>query len=485
MSEKETKKIMLIYPPGKLYQRGEERCQSNIESSTATVMRAANDLGYAAAVLKQKGFEVFLKDYQSENLSFEEFLKDTDKFRPDVIFLSTTNATIFSDIELINLLKKNKPDLVTILKGALFFNPEDEMLKQLDLVNIDYLIGGESEFVIGDLVYSHFFDKNSIPNTRGILYKSGDKWVKTDFSDWEQDLDKFPFPDRELMNNSLYLRPDTGEMQATITTSRGCPSSCIFCLTPVISGRKVRFRSPQNILEELKECYFKHNIKNFFFKSDTFTINKDWTIELCKLIMASELNGKIKWSANSRVNPIDQETLLYMKKAGCWLIAFGFESGSTETLEKIKKGATIEQAKLAVKYAKKAGLKIFGFYLIGFPWENIEHLKDTKKLMFELDTEFVELHIALPFLGTPLHEIARKDELIDQQVLGKDYFNAPTLGTKFLNIKELEDFRKKTLLEYHIRPSYIFKKLKDALGNPKVLVNYYTFGIRLIKNLIS
>ncbi len=477
--------VSLIYPPGFLFQRGEDRCQSNIDSSTATSMRACNDLGYAAAVLKQKGFDVFLKDYQTEHLSLDDLTVDLKKNKSDMLMLSTTNATIFTDLEIVNRIKKQFPDIGIVLKGAVFFDPEDDLLAQLDLSNVDYLIGGESDFIIGDLAAAHFYDKTRLALIGGILYKENNRWIKTDFSHWHDDLDSLPFPDRALMNNALYLRPDTQEKQATIATSRGCPSNCIFCLTPHISGKKLRLRSPESIFAEIKECYEKFGIRNFFFKSDTFTINKTWTVALCNLIINSSLRGKIEWVANSRVNPIDQETLIKMKQAGCWLVAFGFESGSPETLEKTKKGATVDQNKAAAVMAKKAGLKVYGFYLVGFPWENKEHLRQTADLMFDIDADFIELHIATPFYGTGLYELAKAEGLIDESVLGKDYFNAPTVGTKYLSIEEIEQFRKKTILKYHLRPSYILRKLLYAAFKPRILKNYFVFGIKLIKNTLK
>ena len=475
----------LIYPPGLLFQRGEDRCQSNISSSTATSMRACNDLGYAAAGLKRRGFDVFLKDYQTEGLTIDDLMADLKRNTPDFLMMSITNATIFTDLDIVNRIKKAFGDVCVVLKGAIFFDPEEGLLNQLDLSAADYLIGGESDFIIGDLAQAHFNDKSKLPSVGGILYKENGKWVKTDFSHWHEDLDSIPFPDRSLMNNALYLRPDTQEKQATIATSRGCPSNCIFCLTPHISGKKLRLRSPESIFAEISECYEKFGIRNFFFKSDTFTINKAWTVALCDLILSSPLKGKIEWVANSRVNPIDQETLIKMKKAGCWLVAFGFESGSAETLEKAKKGATVEQNKAAAIMAKKAGLMVYGFYLVGFPWENKEHLEATEKLIFEIDADFIELHIATPFYGTGLYNMAKEAGLIDESVLGKDYFNAPTIGTKYLKIEEIEDFRKKTILKYHLRPSYVLRKLKYAAFRSKVLKNYVKFGLRLIGNVLT
>lgn len=258
------KTIALIYPPGGLYQRGEDRCQSNIQSSTATSVRACNDLGYAASVLRKDNFNIFLKDYQTENLSLLDLIKDLNTYKIDVIFMSITNATIFKDLEIVNKVKELYKDLVIILKGAIFFNPEEDLLKQLDLKNVDYLIGGESDFIIRNLLKAHYENRDELKNISGILYKENNCWIKTKFDDWNTDLDSLPFPSRDLMENKLYLRPDTKEVQATISTSRGCPSNCIFCLTPKISGKKLRLRSVENIYEELYECYSKYNIRNFF-----------------------------------------------------------------------------------------------------------------------------------------------------------------------------------------------------------------------------
>ncbi|MEN8221159.1 MAG: radical SAM protein [Pseudomonadota bacterium] len=472
--------VFLLYPPGELYQRGEDRSQGNISDSTATSVRAPNDMSYAAATLKKKGYEVYFKDFQTEKLSVEDMVREFSRFKPDVVFVSITNTTIFDDLRLLRKLKEIIPQVMIILKGALFFDPEDSMLAQLDLDHIDYLIGGEADFVIADLVDAHFHEPENISSLRGILYRDGKRWIRTDFSTWEKDVDNLPIPDRSIINNRLYVRPDTGQSQATITTSRGCPASCIYCLTPTISGRKVRYRTPESIIEELRDCYHNHGIRNFFFKSDTFTINPYWVRAVCDGINGSELAGRIEWVANSRVKPLEADTLKIMRDAGCWLVAFGFETGSAETIKKIRKGATVEDNLRAARLTKEAGLKLFGFYLIGLPWENWEHLEATRQHMFENDADFIELHLAVPYHSTPLYDIAKQEGLINGTIVGKDYFNAPTLGTKYLKVKELEEFRRNTLLKYHLRWSYVTRRLGDAARRPKILKNYMRFGTRLI-----
>lgn len=474
------KKIMLIYPPGETYQRGEDRCQINVEASVSNALRACNDLGYVSAILKQNGYEIFLKDYPAEKQTINNFQNDYKNFNPDIIFISITNGSIYEDIKFVENIADN---VVIILKGALFFNPEKDLFQELNLTKIDYLIGGETEFIISDLLDAHYNDQTKLENIQGISYKKNGIWVSNNVISFNTNLDSIPFPDRKLMNNALYINPATNKPMATIATSRGCPSSCIYCVSPIISGRNVRFRSAKSVFEEIKQCYEEFNISDFFFKSDTFTINKSWVIDVCDLIINSNLKGKINWVANSRVNTLDEEILSKMKQAGCSVIALGIESGSDESLKRMKKGTTTEQNKRAVKLIQKFGLKIFGFYLIGFPWENKQHLAETRKLIFELDTDFIELSIATPFKGSELYSMLYEKLENGEKVLGKDSFKNSTLGTDYLSIEDLQNFRKDVLIKYHLRPSYIFKKIFNKNLTPDLFANYIKYGLRLLKNL--
>lgn len=477
-------KVMLLYPPGPLYQRGEDRSQGNIEDSSATAMRACNDLGYAAAVLLKREYQVFLKDYQTERLSEKDVEKDLLSFQPDAVVLSTTNATVFSDIQFIERMKRITP-FIAILKGAIFYDCEKEMLDLLDLSGIEYLIGGEIDFIIGDLMDYALKGIGDIRTIHSIYFKNAKgEMQKNTFHVWDGNLDGQPFPARQLMNNGLYVRPDTGEAMATIQTARGCPSGCIYCLTPEISGRRVRFRSPQNVFEEVRECYDIYHIRNFFFKADTFTINAGWVRELCQLIIQSPLNKKIAFTANSRVRPLDKETLQLMKQAGCFTIAFGFESGSQRTLDRIHKGCSVEDNRRAARWCREIGLPVYGFYMIGFPWETKKDLLATVKHIFELDCDFMEIHVALPYYGTELYRICREKGVLKKGTFGSDYFHSSTIGTQKIPMEELVKLRKHVMLRYYLRPKYLMRKIEYGICHPVILKNYMKYGWRLVRNLI-
>ncbi len=477
-------KILLFYPPGLMFQRGEDRCQQNVDEGSAQAMRACNDLGYAAAILLKKGYDVMLRDYQTQRDTLDVLYHDMESYQPDLIMMSITNTTIFEDLKLIALLKKRYRPVV-VLKGALFYAPEQAMLDLLDLSPVDYMIGGEVDFAIGQIADYALRHEGDISSVLSILYKENGSLKQTAFHTWGENLDTQPFPARQLMNNKLYTRPDTDEPMATIQTARGCPSSCVFCLTPEISGKCVRFRSPQNVMDELTECYEVHGIRNFFFKADTFTINAEWVKEMCNLIINSPLYGKIQFTANSRVNPLKKETLALMKKAGCFLVAFGFESGSNEILKKIRKGATVAQNLQAAKWCHEVGLPFWGFFVIGFPWENKSHIMETKKLIMQAKPDFIEITIALPFYGTPLYETCKENNLLAESVLGSDFFHSSMTGTMHLSVDELMKLRRNILLSFYLRPSYILKKMGECITNPGIFFNYCKYGIKLVVNLFK
>ena len=477
-------RILLMYPPGKLYQRGEDRAQTNISESTAGSIHACNDLGYASAILDSLGHDTVIRDYQTEKLAFEDVRADILSLRPDIVFISVTNATINKDIELTGRLLQLH-EFTVIFKGAVFYNTDTEYLKKLKLGFPCYLIGGESEFIIGPLVESIAGENEDYLSVPGIIRYDGSGFRYTGFGKWNDDLDSIPYPARGKMNNRLYVRPDTGEMMATVNVSRGCPARCIFCLTPIISGQTVRFRSVENVMGEIRECYFKYGIRNFFFRADTFTINFEWASDLCDAIMASELYQKIEFTVNARADTVTEQLLEKLKKAGCFMLAVGFESGSDESLKLMRKGTSVAENIRAADLAKKAGLPLFGFFIIGFPWENMNHINETLSHIMRIDPDFMELHVAMPFYGTELYSMCEKAGTIDKDSWGFDYINPNTKGSAYIPLDELKKIRKKFLIKFYARPSYLRRKLSECVRNPEITSSYFRYGWRLLINVIQ
>lgn len=477
-------KFMLLYPPGKLFQRGEDRAQCNIDDSTAVTMHACNDLGYAAAILLEKNCEVFLRDYQTERASFNDVLDDIRSFEPDVLFLSTTNGTVDTDIVFVNEIRKTFNSLTTIFKGSVFFNAKTEHLKELDLTNVDYMIGEEVELVMPFLA-DFLLGEIEAEEVPGLWYKSDGEIKNTGFDSAHlADLDSVPFPARQLMNNALYTRPDTGKPMATIVTSRGCPSSCIYCLAPIVFGKHVRFRSVENVLAEMEECVNKFGIYDFFFQSDTFTINRQWAMDLCDLIIQSPLNGKIHFTANARTDTVSIELLEKMKKAGCFTVAVGFESGSEETLKRIKKGTSVEKNVNCAKMLKAVGIPFYGFFMLGFPWETKDDFKITLKHALKLDPDYIEIHVALPYYSTEFYKLCEEYGTLSGESWNHDLYTPNTVGTQSVELKKILSFKNYFLLRFYARPRYVFRLLKTKITDFTTFKNYFKYALRLLKNLL-
>jgi len=473
------RKVMAIYPPVGLYQRGEERCQADTESGSAMNLRAPNDLGYISAVLQNLEISTLVRDYPAEKKGWEDFKKDLLDFAPEYLIISTTEATIVRDLEALKISKGINKNIINIAKGAVFSAPKEILLPIIDFDCLDIAIIGEAEFILPEILKT-LSSGGDIGEVKGIIFKKAHEIIETPKRDFDGNLDLLPFPDRYAIKNRLYIRPDTGRPQATIQVSRGCPYYCIFCLTPNVSGSKIRYRSVENIIEEIKDCIENHNIKDFFLRSDTFTANRKFVISLCSEIINNGLS--ISWVANSRTDTFDEETAAWMKKAGCWLVAFGIESANNEILKKIGKNTTNHDTVNALDICKKTGLKTYCFFVIGFPWDTEETISDTFKLIIQSDIDYIEIHIATPYEGTELFRISRELGLIKESAIGHNYFSNPPARTLSLSREQLMALRKKGLKMFYLRKGYIFETL-EKIRNPKEFFNYLKFGLKLLKNL--
>jgi len=236
------------------------------------------------------------------------------------------------------------------------------------------------------------------------------------------------------------------------------------------------------VKEELEECVKKYNIKNFFFRADTFTWDEKWVIEICKLIIERKL--QTRWGTNSRADTISKERLEWMKRAGCWIIGFGIESGDQKSLDLMKKKTTLEDANTSILLCKEYGIKTYTLFLIGLPWDNRETIKKTIKFARHLDGDYIDINIAYPLPGTEMFEMAKKENLFNEtNIYGYDY-SKPLIKTRYLSTEELVSMRKWALLSFYLRPHYIIKTIA-SIRSPKVLINYVRAGLQLLCKTFS
>ena len=469
-----TKKVLLFTPPSGLYRR-DDRCQSRVEDQTVNIIFPPIDLAQLASIVREKGAVVTILDLPAMKKDWDYLKNILSDFKPEIILFNVTTATIDSDLKSAELAKNIDPKIITIAKGE-YLNIFGEKILSANQY-LDIIIYGEPEITFGEI-----YEGKKIEDINGIIYRKDDKIIRNPEREFEKNLGDFPIPARDLLYNNLYRSPETNNKITVIYASRGCPGKCLFCPASRVSGSKIRIRPPENILKEIKDCVFNHNIREFLFNGDTFTINKKWVRELCSLIVKENL--KIRWGCNSRVDTIDEETLEMMKKAGCWVIAYGIESGVQELLDKMGKGATLEQARRAIEITKKVGIRTHAFYIIGLPWETEETLKQTLQFAKELDTDFFDINIAYPLPGTEYYDMAIKENLMEGNPLTLGGYADAIVRSYKLSADELIKWRKKMLWNLYLRPRYIIRTLYKA-GSIRKIFLYIKAAIKRAIYLLS
>ena len=474
-------RALLINPPTGLYRR-DDRCQCKVEDQTVQIIFPPIELAAIAAVLRQAGVEVRIQDYPALGASWAHYAEDLKSFRPDMVLVNVITATSDQDFQALTAAKEilGREAVMTLAKGEFMESMGEQALAERP--EVDFGFHGEVEQVL-----ERFCAGDPIETLSGLLWRrpSGNgaapEVIRNPGHPLLEDLDSLPFPARDLLDNRLYRSPETGNPLTVIHGNRGCPSKCIFCPAGVMSGYKVRYRSPANIMAEIEECVTRFGLREFLFHGDTFTLNKKWLLELCDMIIAS--GHKIRWGCNSRVDTMNDERAARMRQAGCWVVAFGVETGSQAIMDRLKKGQRVEQASEAIAICKRNGLRTHAFFVIGTPWETRETLEETYLFARRIDTDFFDFNIAYPLPGTELYDIALKEGLIEKGPGASGYASA-AVHTYTLSSADLTRWRRKALLSMYLRPHYVARTLLRA-GSPKVALNYLKAGARRFRQLIS
>jgi radical SAM superfamily enzyme YgiQ (UPF0313 family) len=292
-------------------------------------------------------------------------------------------------------------------------------------------------------------------------------------------LDDLPIPLHELLPLDRQRMPMIKGPFTFIVTSRGCPAGCKYCIKHVSYQNSVRLRSPENIVEELKKLAGL-GIHNVHMYADLFTVHRDQVVKLCELILQSEL--RVRWTCNSRVDYVDEEMLHLMAKAGCWLISWGIESANEQILKRAHKGYRKEQAVKALTWAKAAGIKNWGYFIIGLPGETEETIRETIEYSKQLPLDIALFHVAAPYPGTPFFY-----EVVENQWFRPgthweevDMDQSTVLDYPGLRAEQLEYWQRRATREWALRPGPIWTFLK-GLNTWEGMKSAISVGIQTLK----
>lgn len=383
-------------------------------------------------------------------------------FNPEIIALGVPSVKFPISLEIVNFVKKNHHNVRVIFGGPHPTILPEETVKS---VGVDFVVRGEGEETIKELVEAIEKGRKSFDDIKGVSFMKGGKVKHNKDRPGIANLDDLPFPDWDLLYEHEKLHRS---YFGTIIGSRGCPYQCIFCASKRIWGLNVRYRSPENIIQEIKDRTEKYGVNLFNFNDDSFTIRKDYVMRFCDMLIKEGI--KIEWKCDTRVNLIDYELLKKMKEAGCIKISLGIECGNDKMLKYVKKGITTGQVEKAFNIARKLGIETMAYFMMGFPDETRKDIKDSIELMKKINPSHSCWSIATPYPGTELYEICEKEGMIKKEIdWGKFHHHSSEMGfSKNIPRHELVGIAKKIegvtfrmkIIYYLTHPKRLLKELK-------------------------
>jgi radical SAM superfamily enzyme YgiQ (UPF0313 family) len=490
--------ILLVNPPtpdGELWIRTQHRVGRKTREN---MVWPQVSLAQMAALLVPR-FTVKIIDANAERMGWKAFTEELNKYQPKYYFTQMTAPTLENDMYGCFLAKSR--GAITIAFGTHVTPIPIETMRPFPA--LDFSLIGEPDLTIVDLLdhlenkieqrpenikklmdehdpnYQPSFNEDGSVNLagiKGLAWRDGEKIVVNTPRPFIKDLNDLPIPLHELLPFKKYVMPLIKGPFTFIVSSRGCTAGCIYCIKHVSYQYSVRIREPEKILEEL--WVLKNlGLNNVHMYADLFTVSRDQVVGLCKLMIESKIN--MKWTCNSRVDYVDEEMLQLMAKAGCHLISWGIESGSAEILKHARKGADPAKALRALTWSRKAGIKNWGYFIIGLPTETEETIKQTIHFAKTLPLDIALFHVAAPYPGTPFFfEVVENGWFRPgtrwEQV---DMDKGTVLDYPGLPAERLLYWQKRAFREWAFRPGPFFTYLKMLLSDPS------TFKIALSTGL--
>jgi len=445
-------------------------------------------LSFTAGVLEEARFNVQMVDSIADDLDFDQTLSKILRNETDMVVVESSTPSITNDLAFCRKIKEyNKETFVTLVGTHPSIMFEQILKKNLA---VDVVAIGEYEYTIRDLAQCLSVGSNW-GSIKGIAYLYNGRVIKTEKRPFISDLDQLPFVSRiykKHLDINKYFFSLARHPMIMLITGRGCPNFCFFCVYPqTIHGQVYRYRSPVNVVDELE--YIKAElpqVKEVVFEDDTFTANEERVREICRLILKRRI--KVDWFANVRVNT-NFETLKAMKTAGFRRCAVGFESGNQNILDAMGKGITLENSLEFKKYCDKLGILVHGCFMVGFPGETMETMKQTFEFAKRLNCDSAQFYPVFIYPGTKAYKWADKHHYFRTKNysnwLTEEGYHNCVYDLPNLTAEQMSAFCERAYRKYYLSGNYLAFKLKQSLLKPKEARRNFRAGYNFFKFLFQ
>lgn len=439
-----------------------------VEEANVTGLYPPLGIAYLAAALQLDNHDVRLLDAHALNLDPRQVAAEISARGDRLVGITSTTLNWIRALQVADAVKTAAPDCVLAVGGPqLSIFPREALFFEV----IDIAVVGEGEDTIREIAAA-VAEGTGIHGIPGTVTKENGKIRMHAAREPIGDLDSIPFPAINLLPLEKYRALTIRRPFLTMITSRGCPYRCGFC-SQVYVGGTFRQRSPRNVFAEMAQYVRQYRVREIILFDETFTVGEERVLEICDRIVSSRL--KFRWNIRTRADTVTARMLKALRRAGCYGVHIGIESGDPRILEVMKKDISLPQIRQAVRWSREAGLETRGYFMIGYPGETIEEIKRTIAFSTQLGLDWASYSITVPQPATDIQEDA-----VRMGLMAPDYWlkfsrrepcpPLPYFTTPNLNTATLEKLHRQAYRRFYARPALILRKL---------------FSKRLYSNLID
>ncbi len=462
-------RIVLLEPPYVFWDRAMDRIREGEESVTGWGVLVL------AAEAQRRGYAVTVVDAKGGGVTLDETVRRVTELAPDVLGISASTISVNNGARVAAGVKARLPHVTTVVGGPHVSAAPDATLRAFP--QFDYGILGEGEVAFCALLDA-LSGGSALEYVPGVAYRGADGGVRAGHrAAYIDDLDSLPFPAWDLLRETFPHRfgPSIFNYRrtpvATLVTSRGCPFSCTFCDRST-SGTRGRYHSVAYVMEMCRDLA-RRGARHVLFYDDLFTVKKQRVLELCEAMIRARL--PFTWSCNSHPNLLDLPTLKLMRRAGCWQIAYGVESGSQRILDVVKHEVRLPRLRETLRMTRAAGIRAKGYLMLGHPTETRATLEETRAFLAEVELDIAQITKFTPYPGTPAYPTIRDHGRFDE-----DWERMNAMNFLFipdgLSEELLEDYFHRCYRAFYSRPGVLWGLARAFAAQPSYVPRFLGYA---------